>query len=56
MLIFKSGKWHEVQLPDYIDPSWGVVERTRAAYGLLAGKSWEDIECEVFASLGISRE
>ena len=54
MLVFAKGTWREVELPDYTDPSWGLVERTRAAYGLLAGKAWEEIEREIYS--GISRK
>jgi hypothetical protein len=32
MLIFKQGKWIEISLPEYVDPSWGVNERTQLAH------------------------
>ena len=44
MLVFKNGIWIDVQLPEYIDPSWGVTEKSQAAYGILEGKSWIEVE------------
>ena len=31
MLVFKNNKWHMVNLPSYIDPSWGFGDRQRVA-------------------------
>lgn len=45
MLVFWCGAWHEVALPDYIDPSWGVAEQQRLAFALLRnpGKPVEEV-------------
>ena len=48
MLVFHDGKWQDVALPVYMDPSWGVTEQTYAAYSLLAGLSWSQIELAVY--------
>jgi hypothetical protein len=39
MLVFWRGAWHEVTLPPYMDPSWGVTEQTRLALALLKGRA-----------------
>jgi hypothetical protein len=51
MLVFKDGIWHEVTLPDYVDPSWGVTERSHAAYGILKGLDWKEIEAGIYSGL-----
>jgi hypothetical protein len=48
MLVFQGGKWHDVALPDYIDPSWGDSQKTYAAYLTLKGLSWLKVEELVF--------
>ncbi len=39
MLVFWRGAWHDVALPPYMDPSWGVIEQTRLAIALLKGRA-----------------
>ncbi len=39
MLVFWRGAWHDVVLPPYMDPSWGVTEQTRLAIALLKGRA-----------------
>jgi hypothetical protein len=51
MLVFKDGIWHNVALPAYVDPSWGVTERSRAAYGILKGLDWKEIEAGIYRGL-----
>jgi len=51
MLVFKDGIWHNVALPAYVDPSWGVTERSRAAYGILKGLDWKEIEAGIYLSI-----
>ena len=31
MLVFRAGKWHTVNMPSYIDPSWGFGDRQKVA-------------------------
>jgi len=51
MLIFKNGTWQDVELPVYVDPSWGVKERSAAAYMLASGKAWSDVEAAIYLSV-----
>lgn len=39
MLVFWRGAWHDVTLPTYMDPSWGVTEQTCLAIALLKGRA-----------------
>lgn len=56
MLVFWCGAWHDVALPEYIDPSWGVAEQQQLAIALLRnpGKPAEEVlvavEATVFAN------
>jgi hypothetical protein len=38
MFVFWKGKWHAVDLPACVDPSWGVWNRNRLALALLKGR------------------
>jgi hypothetical protein len=51
MLIFKEGKWIDITLPEYIDPSWGVMERTHLAYLLDKGYTFEQSEIIIYDKL-----
>ena len=31
MLVFRAGKWHTVNMPSYVDPSWGFGDRQKVA-------------------------
>lgn len=31
MLVFRAGRWHTVELPPCVDPSWSASERFMAA-------------------------
>jgi hypothetical protein len=48
MLVFYKGTWHTVALPDYIDPSWTFTQRMHAAYLVLKGLPWNQIESELY--------
>jgi hypothetical protein len=48
MLIFQQGKWHDVPLPDYIDPSWGYSQKIQAAHLILKGLSWLKVEETIY--------
>ena len=39
MLVFWKGRWHEVALPTYIDPSWNTMNQQRLALEILKGPS-----------------
>ena len=39
MLVFWKGKWCAVELPSYIDPSWGTTEQMKLALALLKGRA-----------------
>lgn len=39
MLVFWRGAWHDIVLPPYMDPSWGVTQQTRLAIALLKGRA-----------------
>jgi hypothetical protein len=51
MLIFKQGKWIEISLPEYVDPSWGVNERTQLAHLLNKGLAFEYCETIIYEKL-----
>ncbi len=51
MLIFKQGKWIEISLPEYVDPSWGVNERTQLAHLLNKGLAFEYCETIIYGKL-----
>ena len=44
MLIFRGGAWIEVELPECIDPSWSLSQRTHLAHLLASGMSFVDAE------------
>lgn len=62
MLVFRMGQWHQVELPDCIDPSWGCAERAAAASvyvewrlkGLEPGEAWCRAEEMIYGSRGKS--
>jgi hypothetical protein len=54
MLIFQAGKWHDISLPDYIDPSWDISQRAHAAHMLNLGYKWIRIEEVIYGSRGKS--
>ena len=39
MLVFWRGAWHDVALPDYMDPSWNTAQQTRLALAILKGRA-----------------
>lgn len=45
MLVFWRGQWHEVALPEYMDPSWSIADQQRLALAILrgAGRPVEEI-------------
>ena len=51
MLIFKEGKWIDISLPEYVDPSWGVIERTHLACLLEKGYTFEQCETIIYGIL-----
>jgi uncharacterized protein YoaH (UPF0181 family) len=61
MLVFRRGEWHTVQLPDYVDPSWGFGDRQKASCllhelmcrGLSFHEAWDAVEKEIYVSLGV---
>jgi len=38
MLVYKNGTWNTVELPAWLDPSWGEQERAAFATKFLEGK------------------
>jgi hypothetical protein len=36
--VFWKGKWCDVELPSYVDPSWGATEQMKLALALLKGR------------------
>jgi hypothetical protein len=38
MLVYKNGTWNMVELPAWLDPSWGEQERAAFATKFLEGK------------------
>jgi hypothetical protein len=46
MLVFRRGQWHDISIPDYVDPSWGFGDRQKAASivcgAMLEGVSFEE--------------
>ena len=38
MLVYKNGTWNTVELPAWLDPSWGEQERAAFATTYLEGK------------------
>jgi hypothetical protein len=48
MLIFYSGEWKDVKLPEYTDPSWSFFQQMQAAYLILKGLEWSEIERLVY--------
>lgn len=57
MLVFWRGGWHEVVLPEWMDPSWTVAEQQRLALAMLqgAGRPVERILAAVEAAVFASR-
>lgn len=51
MLIFKEGKWIDISLPEYVDPSWGVMERSHLACLLDKGFTFEQSETIIYDKL-----
>ncbi len=51
MLIFKEGKWIDITLPEYVDPSWGVMERSHLACLLDKGYTFEQSETIIYMKL-----
>ena len=51
MLIFKEGKWIDITLPEYVDPSWGVMERSHLACLLEKGFTFEQSETIIYEKL-----
>jgi hypothetical protein len=51
MLIFKEGKWIDITLPEYVDPSWGVMERSHLACLLDKGYTFEQSETIIYEKL-----
>ena len=49
MLVFQAGQWCDVSLPECMDPSWGISQQTQAAYLVLKGLSWTQVEAAVYA-------
>ena len=64
MLIFRGGNWITVEIPEYVDPSWGYGDCLKAALivydSMKKGKSFEEAwgiaECEIYALLGVLRK
>ena len=56
MLIFKEGKWIDISLPEYVDPSWGVMERSHLACLLDKGFTFEQSETIIYDNLSTSRK
>jgi len=59
MLVFRRGEWIEVQIPDYVDPSWGYGDRQKAASLLYDFQSdgtshrdaWIQVEKVIYSSI-----
>ena len=51
MLVFWKGRWHDVALPTYIDPSWGTMKQQRLALEILKGSSVNAALARVEAAL-----
>jgi hypothetical protein len=58
MLVFRRGQWHDISIPDYVDPSWGFGDRQKAASivcgamleGVSFEKAWARAEREIYCS------
>ncbi len=51
MLVFWQAKWHDVELPTTMDPSWGTTEQTQLALALLKGRAKGKTEMAVLAGV-----
>ncbi len=51
MLVFWKGKWHNVTLPEFTDPSWSTTQRQRFAIALLKGRSRGQQDLDILKAL-----
>ena len=64
MLVFRKGQWTEIEMPEYVDPSWGFGDRQKAASiicdalirGIPFEEAWDMAEKEIYISLGVLRK
>ena len=49
MLVFYNGEWRTVKLPECTDPSWSFFQRMQAAYLVLKGLQWTEVEKIIYS-------
>jgi hypothetical protein len=64
MLIFRKCAWIDMEMPEYVDPSWGFGDRLKAATiiydsmenGSSFEEAWGIAEREIYVLLGVLRK